>query len=199
MKKYAALFLTLVLFASIGLSGCDTVQGDGTTDGKPDVQTEIGENNGDDAVIVEDGKAEEQQEVEKKDPQKKKPGQNTNATEENGKKPDNPVVEPKPDPQPEPSDKMNWPVNDYTKMVPKPSNGVVRKADTQDGIYCLLLTGADMVDSKAYAASLISAGYTNEVTETIENGTYLFGGGNAKGSFVVVSYQNGQFIIGIQR
>ncbi len=96
-------------------------------------------------------------------------------------------------------DTSNWPDNEYTRLVPKPSHGTVKKIDMQDGIYCILMTGADMVDVKTYAASLINSGYSNEVTETIENNSYLFGGGNAQGHFVVVSYQNGQFIVGIQK
>lgn len=101
--------------------------------------------------------------------------------------------------QTKPADSMNWPSNEYTSIVPRPSKGTVKKIDTKDGIYCLLLTGADMVDAKTYAASLINYGYTSEVTETIEDNQYLFGGGNSSGAFVVVSYQNGQFIIGIQK
>lgn len=96
-------------------------------------------------------------------------------------------------------DTSNWPDNEYTRLVPKPSHGTVKKIDMQDGIYCILMTGADMVDVKTYAASLINAGYSNEVTETIENNSYLYGGGNAQGHFVVVSYQSGQFIVGIQK
>ena len=93
---------------------------------------------------------------------------------------------------------MNWPGNEYTALIPRPSTGTVQQTDMQDGVYCLLLTGADMSDVKAYASALINAGYINEVTETVESGTYLFGGGNSNGNFVVVSYQNGQFIIGVQ-
>ena len=88
--------------------------------------------------------------------------------------------------------------NEYTSLVPRPSAGTVKKTDIQNGIFCLLLTGAEMVDAKAYAGSLINSGFTNDVTETIEDGLYLFGGGNSKGTFVVVSYQSGQFIIGIE-
>jgi FtsZ-interacting cell division protein ZipA len=105
---------------------------------------------------------------------------------------------PQPDPPAPVVDPMNWPDNEYTALLPKPGAGTVQKTDMQDGVYCLLLTGADMSDVKAYASALINAGYINDVTETVENGTYLFGGGNANGNFVVVSYQNGQFIIGVQ-
>lgn len=110
-----------------------------------------------------------------------------------------PTPTPTPTPAPTPAaDPQNWPSNEYTALLPKPPVGTVQKTDMQDGVYCLLLTGADMSDVKAYASALINAGYINEVTETVESGTYLFGGGNSSGSFVVVSYQSGQFIIGVQ-
>lgn len=126
-----------------------------------------------------------------------------NGSNGNGTKPD-PTPQPQPQPQPTPdppapaADPMNWPGNEYTALIPRPSAGTVQQTDMQDGVYCLLLTGADMSDVKAYASALINAGYINEVTETVESGTYLFGGGNSNGNFVVVSYQNGQFIIGVQ-
>ncbi len=124
-----------------------------------------------------------------------------NGSNGNGTKPD-PTPQPQPQPTPDPpapaADPMNWPSNEYTALLPRPSAGTVQQTDMQDGVYCLLLTGADMSDVKAYASALINAGYINEVTETVESGTYLFGGGNSNGNFVVVSYQNGQFIIGVQ-
>ncbi|MBR2577203.1 MAG: hypothetical protein IKE40_07975 [Firmicutes bacterium] len=128
-------------------------------------------------------------------------GNSGNNGSNGGTKPD-PAPQPQPQPTPDPpapaADPMNWPGNEYTALIPRPSTGTVQQTDMQDGVYCLLLTGADMSDVKAYASALINAGYINEVTETVESGTYLFGGGNSNGNFVVVSYQNGQFIIGVQ-
>lgn len=137
----------------------------------------------------------------------KKPGTSGGATVEDNPKPTEPEKKPEennnnndnPGTDPVPEDTMKWPDNSYTNLVPKPSRGTVQQAELKDGIFCILMTGADMVDAKTYAASLINAGYTSDITETIENNNYLFGGGSASGSFVVISYQNGQFIIGIEK
>ncbi|MBR6700162.1 MAG: hypothetical protein IKL72_00370 [Firmicutes bacterium] len=197
MKKELALVMAIVMMFSFCLSGCN----DGTEANVPDDNNNV--ISADDPLNNEDIQNNEGPEDgnvtdEKDDP--KNDEQNTESKDPN--KPDNSTVtkpeEEDPPVQPPVVDRMNWPSNEYTALVPKPSAGIVKKTDIQNGIFCLLLTGADMVDAKAYAGSLINSGFTNDVTETIEDGSYLFGGGNSKGSFVVVSYQSGQFIIGIE-
>lgn len=130
----------------------------------------------------------------------KKPS-SSGSTVNNTTKPTEPEENNNQDPgtTPVPEDTMKWPDNSYTNLVPKPSRGTVQQSELKDGIFCILMSGADMVDAKSYAASLINAGYTSDITETIENDNYLFGGGNATGSFVVISYKSGQFIIGIEK
>lgn len=198
MKKEIAVIMALVMMFSLCLSGCNNGAETGVPDdGKNGVISsnetadpdDEGEKDPEQGEIVEENEP-QNNETDKpnKDPEKKPDNSNETKPEE-----DEPEIQ-----QPPVVDRMNWPSNEYTALVPKPSAGVVKKTDIQNGIFCLLLTGADMVDAKAYAGSLINYGFTNDVTETIEDGLYLFGGGNSKGTFVVVSYQSGQFIIGIE-
>lgn len=210
MKKKFALFMALVLMFSLCLSACkdspsdDNVSDDGSSVTViPDDSSQTGETDNqtddDSQTNTEPAKTDKDKDGSKdkdkdtqstdKEPSKPKPPSDGNNSSDDSNTPD---------PEPPAADSMNWPSNEYTKLVPRPSAGTVKKTDIQNGIFCLLLTGAEMVDAKAYAGALINAGYTSEVTETIEDGLYLFGGGNSKGSFVVVSYQNGQFIIGIE-
>lgn len=118
--------------------------------------------------------------------------------DKNSKKPQVNPGQKKEDPKPEEPQGMAWPTNKYTALLPKPSVGTLQSTGMQDGIYCMLFSGTAISDAKAYAATLIGSGYSNEVTETISGGTYLFGGGNSSGAFVVVNYQNGQMMVGIQ-
>lgn len=218
MNKKLALFMTLVLMFSLCLSACkNDAASDKTPDEGSNVTTAVDDNSPDgtdkenqtgddeqknpdtekndgDKNSSSDGKTDSSKDTPKTDKDntsgntKPQGGDNISSGDNN-----NPAPEPPPA-----QDNMNWPGNEYTRLVPKPSAGTVRKTDMRNGIFCVLMTGAEMVDAKAYAGALINAGYTNDVTETIEDGVYLFGGGNSKGSFVVVSYQNGQFIIGIE-
>ena len=200
MKKELALLMALVMMFSCCLSGCNdssetNVPDEGTVpavsvDDDPSVPDD--DQNGEEDPNGDEGTKEDEPEKDDDDKVNKEPNKPDNSTVTKPEKEDPPVQEP-------PAvDRMNWPANEYTSLVPKPSAGVVKKTDIQNGIFCLLLTGAEMVDAKAYAGSLINSGFTNDVTETIEDGLYLFGGGNSKGTFVVVSYQSGQFIIGIE-
>ncbi|MBE6020198.1 MAG: hypothetical protein E7228_00450 [Clostridiales bacterium] len=194
MKKELALVMAIVMMFSFCLSGCD----DGSEVNVPDdgnkvvsVDDPLNEQND----LNEEEPGNEEVTDEKDDPKPpvdKDPDKPDDGAAKDPEEEDPPVT------PPPAVDRMNWPANEYTALVPKPSAGVVKKTDIQNGIFCLLLTGADMVDAKAYAGSLINSGFTNDVTETIEDGSYLFGGGNSKGAFVVVSYQSGQFIIGIE-
>lgn len=220
MKGKLALFMAILMVFTAFLFGCankdvdiSTDDGSGTSAVTDDDSSEsVDESGGDDGQNTEEisqgdaDKNTEKAETDKKT-EEKKPQSNGNSSSNNnssgnsgntGESGSNGSGSASQE-QTKPADSMNWPSNEYTSIVPRPSKGTVKKVDTKDGIYCLLLTGADMVDAKTYAASLINYGYTSEVTETIEDNQYLFGGGNSSGAFVVVSYQNGQFIIGIQK
>ncbi|MDO4481119.1 MAG: hypothetical protein Q4C14_00085 [Bacillota bacterium] len=218
MKKKLALFMAMVLVFSLFLSACNNDASEEKTPDDGNSSTVVSGDSSPDGSIQEEPAGDDSQknsDTEKNDSNKDTgDSKNGNSSKDTQKTEDNKVpANSKPqggdnsssgdnsNPAPEPppaQDNMNWPGNEYTKLVPKPSAGSVRKTDMQNGIFCILMTGAEMVDAKAYAGALINAGYTNDVTETIEDGLYLFGGGNSKGSFVVVSYQNGQFIIGIE-
>lgn len=125
------------------------------------------------------------EEAEKKAKSQKKPGQKP----QNQPKKEEPKTEPQ---------QLPWPSNEYTKWISKPAVGVLKETAVSDGIYCMLFSGVSISDAKSYAAGLISSGYTNDVSETISGGTYLFGGGNSSGVFAVVNYNSGQMMIGVQ-
>ncbi len=215
MKGKLALFMAILMVVTAFLFGCGNGDADISTDdgGATSVVTDDDssqtedESGGDDGQNTEEisqgeadnntDKAETDNKSGQKTPQSSGNSSSNNSSGNSGNNANNGNNSSQEETKP--ADSMNWPSNEYTSLVPRPSKGTVKKIDTKDGIYCLLLTGADMVDAKTYAASLINYGYTSEVTETIEDNQYLFGGGNSSGAFVVVSYQNGQFIIGIQK
>ncbi len=84
----------------------------------------------------------------------------------------------------------DWPSNEFTSLLPKPTVGTVL-ACSIDGSSCTILMNWTVEEARAYAEAALAAGFSLNASDVDIMGIYSFNGTNADGVSVSISYAEG--------
>lgn len=95
----------------------------------------------------------------------------------------------------------NWPDNQYTRLIPKPSFGTVTSSWSADESFFAILGNVTLNQAKSYVSQLEAAGFNNDkyTMDGAAYGTdmYTFTAKNAAGNEVAAAYSSGSLTITI--
>ncbi len=94
----------------------------------------------------------------------------------------------------------DWPENEYTALVPKPSEGTLLTFEITDSVFTAIYSGCDIDFASEYAELLKNAGFNiNAVSDDsmYDAGVYTFSANDKNGALATVSYLSEAFIVSV--